>query len=211
MISHRFHCIFVEIPKTGSTSIRNVIDKPRGIPHKTIVQIREEMRKDPKPQDSWERRLARLGAWGRGLAGDRQFRRYYKFGVVRNPWDRVVSLYLRKEGIQMRDQMDFDSFVDWIQNSSDTCIHCQGIRFQADWLRDVNGKTLVDFIARFERLDEDWKTIAARLGLADTLPRDNANSERKKRYTEYYTPRTRDIIGRKFDEDVRRFGYGFEG
>ena len=64
---------------------------------------------------------------------------------------------------------------------------------------------------RFERLADDWKIIARRLGLADTLPRDNANTGGKKHYTEYYTPRTREIIGNKFAEDIRLFGYRFEG
>jgi hypothetical protein len=199
----------VEIPKTGSTSIRNVIDKPRENPHRTIVQIRAQMREQPKPQWGIERGLVKMGAWGRAAAGELQFCRYYKFGVVRNPWDRVVSLYLRKEGIQMQDQMDFESFVDWIQNSSDTCIHCQGIRYQADWLRDKNGMTLVDFIARFENLEEDWKIIARRLGLVETLPRNNANGEGKRHYTDYYTPRTREVIGNKFAEDIRLFNYRF--
>src|SRR5256886_12135357 len=92
--------------------------------------------------------------------GDRQFNAYFKFGFVRNPWDRVVSLYERTEPLQMKDKMTFDEFVDWIQYSSSTCIHSSPHRYQLDWFVDPNGNVLADFIGKFERLDEDWAFVA---------------------------------------------------
>src|SRR5262245_1566241 len=88
--------------------------------------------------------------------GRRQFESYFKFGFVRNPWDRVVSLYERTEALQLRNEMSFEQFVDWIQYSSATCVHSSPHRYQLDWFVDANGNLLADFIGRFERLDEDW-------------------------------------------------------
>ncbi len=140
--------------------------------------------------------------------GREQFASYYKFGFVRNPWDRVVSLYERKEAMELRAQMSFEEFVKWIQYSSSTCPHSSPHRYQLDWFVDANGSILADFIGRFEKLPEDWAQVAGRLGLPDQLPHRRANP-RERHYTEYYNDSTREIIARKFDVDIEKFGYRF--
>ena len=140
--------------------------------------------------------------------GCRQFESYFKFGFVRNPWDRVVSLYERTEALQLRNEMSFEQFVDWIQYSSATCVHSSPHRYQLDWFVDANGDLLADFIGRFERLDEDWAFVAQKLGVEEKLPHRRENP-RMRHYAEYYTPRTRDIIAAKFKIDIERFGYEF--
>src|SRR5438477_534662 len=140
--------------------------------------------------------------------GRRQFESYFKFGFVRNPWDRVVSLYERNEAMQMRQEMTFEEFVRWIQYSSSTCIHSSPHRYQLDWFVDANGKMLADFIGRFERLQEDWAVVAKKLGVSEVLPHARANP-RTRHYTEYYTPETRGIIEQKFKVDIETFNYRF--
>jgi Sulfotransferase family len=142
--------------------------------------------------------------------GRKQFETYFKFGFVRNPWDRVVSLYERAEGLQFRNTMSFDEFVDWIQYSSSTCLYPTPHRYQLDWFVDPSGNVLADFIGKFERLDEDWAFVAQKLGIAERLLHRMANP-RARHYTEYYTLRTRDVIANKFRVDIERFGYEFAG
>ena len=141
--------------------------------------------------------------------GREKFDTYFKFGFVRNPWDRVVSLYERTEGLQMKDKMTFDQFVDWIQYSSSTCIHSSPHRYQLDWFVDGSGTLLADFIGRFEKLESDWATVAQKLGLTERLPHRRANP-RSRHYTDYYTPRTREVIANKFKVDIDYFGYEFD-
>jgi hypothetical protein len=144
----------------------------------------------------------------RRLVGREQFEAYFKFGFVRNPWDRIVSLYERKEGLQMRNKMTFEEFVEWIQYSSSTCRHPVPHRYQLDWFVDPHGNVLADFIGRFEKLQEDWAFVAQKLGINEQLPHKRSNPK-KKHYTEYYTNRTRQIIGDKFRVDIEYFNYKF--
>ena len=183
MISDRLKCIFVEVPKTGSTSIRAIVGHPPK-PHLNIWQIFGSI-----PQET--------------------FRSYFKFGFVRNPWDRAVSLYERKEGLQLRSQMSFEEFVDWMRFASSTCIHPVPHRYQLDWFVSPHGEVLVDFIGKFENLFADWGHICERLGIDAPLPRLNANPDRRRDYTAYYSERSRRIVAERFAVDIEYFGYRF--
>jgi Sulfotransferase family len=212
VISHRHKCIFVQVPKTGSTSIRAILGKAIS-PHLNLWEIKTLMER------YWLVRGGRKDRVLEGLyltlpkkkrmeLGREQFRSYFKFGFVRNPWDRVVSLYERKEALELRNKMSFEVFVDWIQYSSATCVHSSPHRYQLDWFVDPNGAILADFIGRFERLEEDWKFIAKKLGLSGSLPHSRLNT-RARHYSEYYNNKTRAIIGEKFKVDIEHFGYQF--
>lgn len=214
MISHEKKCIFVEIPKTGSTSVRAVLGSPPR-PHLNICQIKHEM------MQSWTRYGGRKNRLLAGLyllleeqkrarIGLRRFESYFKFGFVRNPWDRVVSLYRRREGLQLREKMTFTEFVSWIRYSSSTSIHATPHVNQLDWLVDPHGELLVDFVGRFENLAQDWAKIASRLELPARLEHKNRNPMQQKHYTEFYDKRTREIIADRFRVDIEYFGYRFD-
>jgi hypothetical protein len=213
VISHKHKCIFVEVPKTGSSSVRAVLGKsPR--PHLDLSEIRKLMETCWTYEAGGGRMFEYLyltrSRKRRIAIGRKQFDTYFKFGFVRNPWDRVVSLYERTEPLQMKDKMTFDEFVDWIQYSSSTCIHSSPHRYQLDWFVDASGNVLADFIGRFERLEADWDFVAKKLGINESLPHRRANP-RARHYTDYYNARTREIIADKFKVDIDRFGYEFAG
>lgn len=216
MISHKHKCIFVEVPRTGSTSVRKLIGKPK-TPHLNICQIRSELCNHWSHDSRFSGRLKSLASLlrpeaARVEAGEQIFRSYFKFGFVRNPWDRVVSLYMRPTCEQMRARIGFDTFVENIEFSSATCQHPVPHRNQLDWFVDPDGEVMVNFIGRFERLNEDWEVISQRIGLAgQRLPHKNKKVGDKKHYTEWYTPKTIDLIRRKFSVDIEYFEYDFEG
>jgi len=58
--------------------------------------------------------------------------------------------------------MNFDGFVEWIQYSSDTCIHPTQKKNQLDWFTDQNGQVIVDYIGKFESLKKDWDFVAGK-------------------------------------------------
>lgn len=207
MISRKHKCIFVHIPKSAGNSIQRVIWPERwrkkdlwggivypyhnkyqtgGLQHLLASQIRQEV-------------------------GDRRFYSYFKFAIVRNPFDRAVSqfAYMKRNSalrgfIGMKEDTSFAEYVTLIQRRR----HVQW-EPQCSFVYDDDGALLVDFVGRFETLDRDMSKVFARLGLeGHALPRSNASVRGP--YREYYTPETRAQIEDMYRDDLDRFGYSFE-
>ncbi len=215
MISHKYKCIFVEVPKTGSSSIRKIIGEPLR-PHAGIAEIRLHLQ--TYLALSRRKRGSKLVSALyfclpdslKKRRGEHIFNSYFKFGFVRNPWDRMVSLYLRKEGVQKRQSMSFDEFIAKATLSSVTCINSLPYRSQKDWLSDSSGNLLVDYVGRFENLLNDWRIVADRTGAPRELSHERRNSViERPHYTTFYSKHTQQIVNERFEQDIGAFGYCF--
>jgi len=146
-----------------------------------------------------------------------RYKAHYKFAMVRNPWDRLVSgwknkIYrkdkavLRLTNTQMDVFQDFGAFAKYIASiDGETCnVH---FRHQSA-LISLNE---VDYVARFERYDDEVRRLFSTLGLKrpETIPHRNRTGHRKP-YQDYYTAATRDLVGRFYEKDVSAFGYRFD-
>ena len=215
MINKKYKCIFIEVPKTGSTSIRGLLGKP----FKAHLDVRE-VKKRLVSQYPYDTKHYAYYNWiyskltserKKNHTGLKIFDSFFKFGFVRNPWSRTVSLYLRNQGIQMKDKMSFEEFANWIQLSSDTCKHPSPKKNQLDWFTDDEGKVIVDYIGRFENLKQDWEYISGKIGLTSSLPHLNRNPMmERKDYRSFYNSNTIEIIHKKFKTDIVYFDYSFD-
>ncbi|HBH54264.1 MAG TPA: chondroitin 4-O-sulfotransferase [Planctomycetaceae bacterium] len=153
------------------------------------------------------------------LYASAEFDQYFKFAFVRNPWERLVSAHeyflqdRQPPGTQnwVRQQFghfrDFDEFVKhWVprraMRSEQPHFHTQSS------FVTLGGHVAVDFLGRMENLEEDFATIARRLGQEVSLPRMNA-TPRDRPYRDYYTAASRQIVAEVYAEDIQRFGYQF--
>jgi hypothetical protein len=115
---------------------------------------------------------------------------YLTFSFVRDPVDRARSLYFYYERMLQRRQerslrnallwlpgmrdpyqwpgmqayMETGSFSEFIRHPKFSPSH-GGTRRQADLLCDTDGRLMVDLVGRYETLQQDFASIAARLGL----------------------------------------------
>ena len=207
MISHKHKCIFVHIPKTAGTSIEQVIWKEDeripenlchgskinkyqtgGLQHLTASQIRTEI-------------------------GEDIFSQYYKFTVVRNPWDKAVSQYMytkhkRKDlrrKIGMNEATTFKEYLSLILKKR----HVQWKK-QTAFVYDSNKKLLVDKVIFFENLKEDIRLIFNQLKI-NHLPLPHTNkSIGRLHYSNYYDNESIKIIADFYQEDIEKFKYSFE-
>ncbi len=138
--------------------------------------------------------------------GQKAFKSYFSFAIVRNPWDWQVSLYtfMLKDTSHYQHEIvksfrNFDEYIIW------RCAEEAG--YQKDFIFSEQGEQLVDFIGRYENLAEDFEKICSNIGISATLPA--LNVSRTKPYQEYYNEKTVDIVRRTFAPDIHLFNYDF--
>lgn len=175
MISHHHKCIFVHIPKTAGQSVEHVFLNLLGLTWETRAPLL--LRPNDRPELG-PPRLAHLTAQEyvscRYLPQE-MFDQYFKFAFVRNPWSRLVSIY---KYLKFDQHIDFKTFVMREFQNHVMTDHFWFARPQSDFLYDANGELLVDFVGRFEQLQDDFSRVCQKIGLPDTeLPHVNASSK----------------------------------
>lgn len=199
MIAHAFKTIFVHIPKTGGQSIEATFFDRGLTPEDAGMVTNSDPARGPEE-------LAHL--YAREYRDCRhvtpeQFRSYFKFCVVRNPFERIVSEY---KFAYQADGISFGSFLAGLPKPgfSDRRRH---IEPQCHFVRDTDGRGLVDRIVRFERLaDEMPGLLAGVFGEPVELPRLNVAADPTD-FRRFYTAGREALVRKLYAPDFAYFGY----
>lgn len=187
-------CIFIHVPKTAGSSILSVF-------------MGDDIRRSHKTADCFK------------SVNPEKFEKYFKFAFVRNPWDKVVSVYeYLLFGHDSEDHKffrklfadkypSFESFVlDYLNKDK---IHDHPLfKPQYRYIYDYKGDCMVDFIGRFESIDEDFSFILNRLKIDAKLKKLNKSNRRG--YKDYYhSQEVIDKIAYLYSRDIELFKYDF--
>ncbi|WP_159017637.1 sulfotransferase family 2 domain-containing protein [Cognatiluteimonas profundi] len=216
MISHHDQCVFVHVPKCAGQSIESFFIKRVGLSWEQRAPLLLRPNHNPELGPP---RLAHLKAREyveKKWLTQQQFDTYYRFAFVRNPWDRTASFY----------RTGYDrvcSFSRFVRFQLPRLMERKPWFFgpQADYLHDDDGRLLVDFVGRYERLAADFGQVCKQLDIPDaTLPHANDSNHgigriarwlrrRPRPYTDMYDSRSRTAIARLYGDDVDAFKYRF--
>ena len=140
-------------------------------------------------------------AEARAVIDDKVWRSYFKFAFDRNPWDRQVSFYHHR----YRNAKLPPSFARFMHDDARARIDNYDIY-------SIEGDVAVDFVGRYERLDDDLKLALGRVGvkLSTELPRAKATFRHNKiPYRDYYDDDTRAIVARWYAREIELLHYEF--
>jgi len=200
LVSTKYNCMFVHIPKTaGSSIIETITGKIKGqspgLPHATLTE------------------LCHLTPGNESM---------FKLAIVRNPYIRLVSHFIY-------DVMDFLELLPETRDYMPTdpialsVLHrkASSTKFR-EWLRGDSIHTFekppsmvefalsdtakLDYIGRIEDLETIWKYIQERTGLAAPLLHENGDTPRVD-YTKYYNQEAKDVVKHIYKDDFIEFGY----
>lgn len=189
----RLHCIYVHIPKTAGVSINKALFGNYGGGHRSVRSYRR-------------------------IFGPRVFNQYFKFTFVRNPYSRLLSAYqfFRNGGFNESDQLwasenlsqfaSFEAFVmDWLNEhsiwSKDHFVP------QYAFVSDVDSNLEVDFVGKFESIDDDFREVCHRLGVTATLGTENSGGTGTASWRDHYSNMMLDKVSRIYAKDFAVFSY----
>ncbi len=183
--------IFIHIPKTAgsSTYLQTGTIAPRMFGrHATALFVKNRL-----SAEEWES--------------------LFKFAFIRNPWQRMVSMYrfYRNNGFTK-----LSDFKDWLIELNKTR-KIEGNQYmdslarnpitQKTFLTDENGDILVDYIGKLESFHHDFSIICNKLGIEpDKL---HINQSKPYDYKKCYNSETESLIGNLCHWEISQFNYSF--
>lgn len=188
IIDHDKKVIGVCVAKTGSTTLRRVFRHT----------------KDPKPE-IYHMFLRDI------LSLDEHYQSYYKFGFVRNPYERIHSIYCdfkwppanHSWAKSLKRTKSFEDFVLNLEKRKyKNYIHLQP---QTDYLF-VNGLLGVDFLGRYENYSQDVNKLLAKFNIqvSKELPKIRASIKKEPLF---YTDEMKEVVRRVYKQDFENFNY----
>jgi hypothetical protein len=223
MISHKYKCIFIHIPKTAGTSIESAFGHldghtgREGQDHRSIRMIAPRLNTGIFYSIENFRIFItslRYGFWehknpNNAITVSRdQYNSYFKFSVVRDPWDRAYSSYenVMRDGLHklswgIKEPITFNEFLRQFMGK-------EMMRSQIYWLKDFRNKMPFDYICRFENLQDDFDNVCRLMGVGSVvLP--NKIKGSSSNYKARIDNESRDLIAEFYKEEIEFFNYCF--
>jgi hypothetical protein len=200
-ISHKYKCIFIHIPKTAGNSIERtcLFDDQRESTRENVGgHLPARKIRDKYPD---------------------KYSDYFKFTVVRNPYDKLLSCYYYlKQADNIRNEKlvrlkkkiiksgNFHNFCRYVLHEEANII--THLKPQTDFICDENGAVIVDYIAKLENLKNDVKIIENKLGV--NLSIHHRNPSVRFACSNYYNDNDVEIVSNVYCKDISMFGYKYE-
>lgn len=217
VISDRLGLLFVHVQKTGGSTI-----------HNRLTALLDDARQ--------VKGVDRHGTLGQILRQEPELSTYWTFGLVRNPWARMLSWYNMVDRFRSTSgdgERRLDRKNSFMRSVAETCpdfetFVMKGLdeykRLQTpQWRYLATPTRRADFIGRQETLEADLRAVQAKFELEWT-PLESVNIDRSRpdyrtgapelggrdvRYRDQYTDAMARRVEAVFAKDVQAFGYEF--
>jgi hypothetical protein len=244
-INRELKAIYIHLPKVGGLYIENILisfynfkqirfgrlDHDEFNENKNITKFSEINAKEESILQLRNKGLTRYFDSAESPITKEEWDTYYKFTFVRNPYDRMVSAfkYLNKINKINIHTNNFKDFIFENTHLSDY-VYFHTFISQYDHLIDNNSNININYIGKFENLNEDFITVLRIIGISEIKHtkylEDNIiinsssqgkmhydktdkikKNEKETLYTNYYDEECLQRINNYFKKDFERFNF----
>jgi hypothetical protein len=208
LLSETHKTIYIAVPKTGTSSISEPLEKYNHIYRNRIPVNGAFISLENEHANALEIRKC-LGE---------KFGGYKKIAFVRNPWSKVVSAYFfyskgrASRRIWMPGRVPFRTMVNVLLAKIlpfKIWVRVHPLKPCADYLCDEDGELIVDTVFKFEDLEEGYENLCEAFGV-EVTPLAKKNQSGHAGYKAYYDEKTCKYIEKRFERDVKLFDYSYE-
>lgn len=206
IVSHAKKFIFFAVPKTGTHAVRELLSSHKG-PDDWEQQILFGKQFLPIPE------IAKIQ---HGHISVQQivpyldtsiWQDYFKFAIVRNPFDRFISICFflnRKNPLFLETPLQWMKSAIKVQRFRERVL----VKPQYQQLIDAQGNIAMDYVGRYEVLQDSIDEICQRLQV-ETTQLQKRNTSEHKQYREYYDEELKSAVEIFYQEDLTRFNYAY--
>ena len=216
-LKHQF--VFLSYPKTACTSVGVFLDE-----YADIFPVKATLTNEEQPfykhMSAKKMKIVfEKNAW--------KWDEFYRFCVVRNPFDRMVSAYHYRKELMTRPvttRGKIFNLVWWLRNKLGPELTFEKFLRNynprkisyvplLDFIADDSKNILVDRIIRFENLRAELERVIIDMGIdssPDMSKLPNLNTTRsREHYRNYYNTRTRKFIENHYAFELKQFDYHY--
>ena len=230
IVFHKYKAAYFAIPKVANSSLKSV-----------AANILAEEIDENYVDENWKLSQFRIKESRKALRKKRILiksftaneEKYWKFTVVRNPWDRLISCYaqkvvnkdsngnlvnnihnidgvakplLKEYGTVFNKNMQFSDFVDFVFSTSDEESN-KHFRSQHTFVTEPSGKLLVDYVGHFEDLTNEFRYIKKKCAFPQHIEIPHLLKSQRKDNTIYYSDAAYEKVITRYARDFSLFGY----
>ncbi len=210
ILCHDPKFIFIHNPKTAGSSIRQKLIEVFSIEN---ICGHEQWHEDIKCEIEGMKKHSTAPTIKKHFLKKWNWKDYYKFGFVRNPFDACISSYFywqrrieQNDTIRIKAKNRAKKIATWTLKEY---IYRYGAT-QSNFFFSQSNKLLVDFIGKYENLQEDFNKIMSKITSKNqdyTLRHINKNKH--KHYTNYFDKEDVKMFSERFAKDLELFNYKF--
>jgi hypothetical protein len=213
LISHKHKFITIDIPKTGSRSVRESL-----LPL-SVIDIRGE----PKVDAQFYQHDGAIRAKKQFAKNNWNWNEYYKFTIVRNPWQRYFSFFKYFKSYSEK-YMRRDESINWCDpevHQGKSCVKLFKNKddqtalksiilnndSQESYYCDGTGQVIVDHIAEFDNLQNEFVFLCNQAGIQTPSLQHSNKSSNQQNMHDIYNQELIDIVAEKEKSVIELKGY----